>query len=422
MGNTTIQAPTPSAQESAIYDMILSQINQYNDYNQMMMPIQMQQAGYKWEWKPEYLDEEGNVIETSETVDNPEAIAQKAEYEKQIKSLQDQLAYLQQSNTPEAQSEINNIQNQIASIQTKINALELTTTTEVKPQMGSSEYGSWVEMDDEEYYNSLNTQEKLQYDLQKAQAERSLAAIEGTLEFSPALEEQRQKEWDQLKEVYGTIEGDSWDTATASDTVGQQNLDQFKRRWTMMEEAVRHGQAGSDVQSAAIASGLTTGQTANKIGTTQALGSGYGASIPMYQSVLNPLQQYNMGGWQTNVYNAANQSAQSGSLLGAGSSILTTALLLARMSSRDFKTDIKKQTKADEDRALKLILKNRSYKYKYKPEMGLGNDPQLGPIVEESPREIVAPGGKAINLGNTIELQSMAIKALARKLEKRRSA
>ena len=416
MGSTTIEAPTPSSQESQIYDTILSQINQYNDYNQMMMPIQMKQAGYEWQYKSEYLDEEGNLKPDVAYREDPEEL-------KKRDALWGQ--YNQLVNSPEYNNPMDrSVYKQAEAIKAQAEAMTEKFRKEKSewagPKEGDINYGQWAEMSDEAYYGSLNAQEKLQYDLQKAQAERSLAAIEGTLDFSPALEEQRQKEWDQLKQVYGTIEGDDWANATASDTVGQQNLDQFKRRWTMMEEAVRHGQAGSDIQSAALASGLTTGQTANRIGTTQALGQGYGASIPMYQSVLNPMQQYNMAGWQTGVYNAANQSAQTGSLLGLGGMLGVGLLRLA--SSKEYKTGLKTQTKEAEDKALKLIMKTRSYKYKYKPEMNLGNKTHLGTITEESPREIVAPGGKAINLGDKLELQSMAIKALARKIQKRRSA
>jgi len=387
-----IPNPEPSAQEQELYDLIISQIEQYNDYNQMMMPFQLQQAGYeKYYTDPEQqnlnkLYQKYQSVQKYQNSENPE------EYEQWRQAYLELEKAIQESPYEFAVDQFKNISKDWDS--------------------------SYRKMSDEDYYNSLNAQEKLQYDLQKSQAERSLAAIEGTLEFSPALEEQRQKEWDQLKQVYGTIEGDSWDTASASDTVGQQNLDQFKRRWTMMEEAVRHGQAGSDVQSAALASGLTTGQTANKIGTTQAIGSTIGGSIPMYQSVLNPLQGYNMAGYQANIYNQANRSAQWGSILGTGAMLGGLALF----SSKDYKTGLKKQSKEAEDRALKLIMKTRSYKYKYKPEMKMGNKVHLGTITEESPKEIVTPGGKAINLGDKLELQSMAIKALARKLEKRRSA
>ena len=136
----------------------------------------------------------------------------------------------------------------------------------------------------------------------------------------------------------------------------------------------------------------------------------------MYQSVLGPQQAYNQMGYQAGIYNQANRANMFGSLLGAGTTLGAAWLL----SSKDYKKDIKPQTKADEERALKLITKTKSYKYKYKPEIKLGNEIHLGTIAEESPKEF--SNGKMINLGDKVELHGMAIKALARKIQRRKSA
>ena len=415
--DTTIEAPKPSEQEQALYDQMLAQIDQYTDYQQMMLPIQMEQAGYDWEWK------EGIDPEAMEYVPDQALLDQKTDYQSQVDQLNQEIKRLSQlsgqgQTIAEHKQRIKELTSAMSKIDTQLKEAEEGWEP---PQIGDADYGQWRELSDEEAYERMSESERLAYDLQKAQSERSLAAIEGRLDPSQATLDQMQREWEALRETYGTIEGDDWETATASDTVGQQNLQKFKERWTSYLDAVRHGQAGSDIQSAVIGTGLTTDQTRNQIGTTQAIGQGMGGSIPMYQSLLAPYQAYNQMGYQANIYNQANRASQFGSLLGTGTT-LASAALLGALSSKKYKKDIKSQSKSDEDKALKLLMKTRSYKYKYKPEVGAGEATRLGTIVEESPKEMVADNGEMIDLGAKIELQSMAIKALARRLEKKRRA
>jgi hypothetical protein len=56
------------------------------------------------------------------------------------------------------------------------------------------------------------------------------------LVLTPSLIKQRDKEFLQLKEAYNTIRGDTWETATGIDSIGQQNLQAFKDRWEQILE------------------------------------------------------------------------------------------------------------------------------------------------------------------------------------------
>jgi hypothetical protein len=133
----------------------------------------------------------------------------------------------------------------------------------------------------------------------------------------------------------------------------------------------------------------------------------------MLGSLLQPYQQYNMAGYQAQAANQASRNAQFGSILG-----LLGMLGGAAISSREYKTDIKKKSTKDEDKALQSLLDTPSYDYRYKKRMGLGNKRHISSMTEESPKEIVTANGKAIDINDKLEFQSMAIKALAREVKR----
>jgi chemotaxis protein histidine kinase CheA len=383
------ETPEASDEEKALQQEILRQLQDQQDWLEEMKPIQMKEMGYTKD--DPALSEEDKTLKTEYETKNKRFEEIKA----QMQSLEDNMTV-----------------DNAASVKKQMEALakEAQTLTpflsENKTKYDSFGIGGWREMTEDEYYASLNEREKAQYNLNKAQVERSTKALAGELELSEPLLDQKQKEFDELKQVYG-IEGDTLETAQGTDTVSTQNLSDFKKRWAQVEEAQRFGQSSSAMEASIMSSGLTTSQTQSNIGTMAGIGTGN--TTGGYGSLLQPYQFYNMAGYQANAQNAANKSATTASLIGAAAYL---------WSSKKFKKDIKAKTPKEEDEALKKIKKTKSYSYKYKPLMKMGDREHLGTLTEESPKEYVTLNGNAVDLGDKIEYLALGIKSLARKVDK----
>ena len=59
------------------------------------------------------------------------------------------------------------------------------------------------------------------------------------------LQRMRDQEFGLLKEAYSTIQGDTWETAEASDTVGQKNIQAFRDRWEKILEENEYSSWGN---------------------------------------------------------------------------------------------------------------------------------------------------------------------------------
>ena len=384
------EAPQPTPEETALQQEILRQLQDQQDWLEELKPIQMKEMGYTRD--APVLTEEDKALKTEYETKNKRY----GEIQSQIKSLVDNMTV---DNAVSIKKQIDALNNEAKTLTPFL--------SENKTKYDSFlEEGDWREMTEDEYYASLNEREKSQYNLNKAQIERSTKALAGELELSEPLLDQKQKEFDELKQVYG-IEGDTLETAQGTDTVSTQNLSDFKKRWAQVEEAQRYGQSSSSVEAAILGSGLTTGQTQSNIGTMAGIGTGN--TTGGYGSLLQPYQFYNMAGYQASAQGAANKSATTSSLIGAAAYL---------WSSKKFKKDIKAKTPKEEDEALKKIKKTKSYSYKYKPLMKMGDREHLGTLTEESPKEYVTLNGNAVDLGDKIEYLALGMKSLARKVDK----
>ncbi len=401
MSTTTVQAPEPSAEESAIYSEILSLITQQQAWNQMMMPEYAHQMHYK--------------IQEAAGEAPAEMYTQQSEYQEKYDYWQDRYNKYKdawQANPSdtgswkkykEAEEEFSKIRSQLNILNDRITTYEETTSQE------------WVKMTDEEWYNDPETTdtERAQWDAYQAQLERYNKALAGEIPLTETMINQKQSEFEQLKQTFPTISGSSIDDATATDTIGIQNLNEFKKRWAEVEEAQRYGELSTAAQSTIGLTGLTTDLARSNIGTLAAIGGDNTSTISQYGSLLQPYMAYTQAGYQAQAANAATQASMYGSLLGLGG-MLGGALLA---SSKKYKTNIKAKTKRDEDKALIEMKKTKSYEYEYKPEMKLGSERHLGTLTEESPKEYVTAKGDMVNLGDKLEFTNMAIKALDRKID-----
>jgi len=275
--------------------------------------------------------------------------------------------------------------------------------------------GEWIQMTDNEWYNSSMTtdRQRQEWDIAGKQMKRYEQALAGEIPLTQQMKDQKQTEFRQLADASG-ITGDTVENAQAEDTIGVQKLGEFQKRWGLVEEAQRYGELGTAGQAALQGSSLTGNLATQKVGTLSGIGQNYGGLANQFGNLLQPYQMYNQMDYQASAQNQSNQMQQQGSLLNLGG-MLGAAYL---MSSRTYKKDIKAKTPKDEDKALKSIRDTKSYEYRYKNYMGFGKDKMLGAIAEESPDEVTTPDKKAINLGNKIELVSMGLKSLARKIDK----
>ena len=275
------------------------------------------------------------------------------------------------------------------------------------------EGGEWIQMTDNEWYNSSMTtdRQRQEWDIAGKQMKRYEQALAGEIPLTQQMKDQKQTEFRQLADASG-ITGDTVENAQAEDTIGVQKLGEFQKRWGLVEEAQRYGELGTTGQAMLQSQGLTNNLATQKVGTLSGIGNW--SNNVNFGSLLQPYQAYNQMGYQASAQNQSNQMQQQGSLLNLGG-MLGAAYL---MSSRTYKKDIKAKTPKDEDKALKSIRDTKSYEYRYKNYMGFGKDKMLGAIAEESPDEVTTPDKKAINLGNKIELIGMGLKSLARKMDK----
>jgi len=400
MYSSNVEAPQPSSQEQSIYDILLQLITEQQEYNQQMMPDIMHQLHYKKAvttpaGEADYTEEQKKIIDQREST------------QKQIDEFNHQLQQgpLSQNHL----NQLNRLKQDLIDLDNQINTFEKTATEE--------EY-TWERMTDEEWYDDPNTTdtERDQWDIYQSTLERQKKALAGELPLTQQMIDQKQQEFDQLKTTFN-IEGDTPDTAKANDTIAVQNLNEFKKRWQITEEAQRYGELTSGAQNLLQVSGLTTDLAQNKIG--QLYGAGDQSNLmQQYQSLLQPYQAYNMAQYQSDIYNQQSKQNMYGSWMNLGGMLggsIIGGLMLH--SSRKVKKNIKLKTRKDEDRALKELLDTKSYEYQYKKGMGFGDGKHLGSIAEESPDSITNKDKTMINLGSKLELMGMGIKALARKLE-----
>ncbi|KKL90554.1 hypothetical protein LCGC14_1903540 [marine sediment metagenome] len=305
-----------------------------------------------------------------------------------------------------------------------------------------NEDGSFVKMTEEEFLESLSGADKLSYENLTLALEREKKALLGELPLSVAGQQQKAKEFATFKEAMARsgnpITGDDPGTATATTTAGIQGLQAFNERFGLLEEAERFGQLTQGSQLILAKQGITSDIGARRTaGLMQFPGATSGASVTapnfggaasQFAGLLQPYQfnrslqfRSSLADFSVNAQarqqESANRSAQFGGMLGTAG-MLGAAAIIA--SKRSYKKDIRRASHREEDRALEIVEGMKTYTYRYKGESSK-SPKRYGLMVDNAPWEIVSADKEGLDVGRTMGALIGATRALARKMDRRRS-
>lgn len=230
-------------------------------------------------------------------------------------------------------------------------------------------------MTDEERIAQMSPTEKSNYDILQLQQQRQLAALQGNLPVSPALEQDIAKQEATMNESLSRQLGSGWATTTS----GIQAKSQFDQRAEALREAARRDEMTTG-------EGLMLSQEGYMTGSNQAQQqayTGYGQRLfPLIQGYGQAQQpyQYNRGlEMQANQLNAqSNSSALGGlgSLFGSAASAYGSYAGLATIAASDrrLKTNL-------------ILLDNVNginiYSFNYLANKGLPKEKQIGVIAQD---------------------------------------
>lgn len=246
-------------------------------------------------------------------------------------------------------------------------------------------------------------------------------ALSGQLPVSSATLQEEGRGFSAAKEALtsrgANITGDSWQTATGSDSASIENLNRLRQTYQVSNEAEQQGILNSMQGYRNAAS--TTDYLSQATG---AYGPGAGSAaigngVSLASSAMQPYYNQRMMGYNTQVTNAQLQSQQQAAiygLIGQGIGAGGSAAIL-KYSSRDFKKDIIEMTPEDEEGALSSLRKPKTYRYRYKWEDEKAPE-TTGFMAEEAPDTMRR--GRMIDLGENISLLTSAVRALDRKMTK----
>lgn len=110
--------------------------------------------------------------------------------------------------------------------------------------------------------------------------------------------------------------------------------------------------------------------------------------------------------------------AGGGAAAGAGAGAAGSAALFGLASARRFKKNIAPATKREEDEALEMVmdLKTKTYRYKHEPK---SVPKRMGLLADEAPAALVTPDRQGLDVGRMVGLLTAATRALARQTERR---
>ena len=310
-GKFQVEAPQPSQQELDIYDEIFAMLQDQQAYSEAMMPIYLQEAGYKEVRTPyEATTEETEALERRESL-----LTEKENLESKIGGASPMGKRIYGA-------QIDLVDKKIAELDREYDIPKL----QEKLDEGVLSYESIT-------YEEMTPTQQKEYDVYQTQLDRYQKALAGEIPLTQQMIDQKQQEFEQLKSSIGTITGNDPETATATDTIGIQNLNEFKKRWGMVEEAQRYGELGTAGQAVLGTAGLTTDLSAKRIGTLGAIGSSQAGTMQGYAGLLQPYQAYTQAGYQAQAQNVATRAQMLGSLLGLGGMLGAGALSSGAIAS-----------------------------------------------------------------------------------------
>lgn len=278
---------------------------------------------------------------------------------------------------------------------------------------------------DKEAVNTYAAKQKALQDQQdrisSLELDRYEKALSGQLPVSSATLQEEDRGFKAAKEALTSrgadITGDSWQTATGSDSASIENLNRLRQTYQVSNQAEQQGILNS-MQGYRNAASTTDylSQASGAYGPG-AGGAAVGNGVSLASTAMQPYYNQRMMGYNTQVTNAQLQSQQQAAiygLIGQGVGAAGSAAIL-KYSSRDFKKDIIEMTPEDEEGALSSLRKPKTYRYRYKWEDEKAPE-TTGFMAEEAPDTMRR--GRMIDLGENISLLTSAVRALDRKMTK----
>ncbi len=295
---------------------------------------------------------------------------------------------------------------------------------------------------EEEILTGMTKARRQQYDLQQMAGERERQALAGELPIPQVVEDKLSEgervQTDQLEKMLGP----NWALSTPG-----QNL---RVQQEQSRAAIRSGVQQGSLDSAAALDQINSNINAVMSGQTGALQSQmYGAGLQQYgqmmglpsrtAGLLSPygelagvyqqerVNQYTgeLQGQATGAqrWKGAAAGAATGAALGTGSGGpgYGTAIgagiggLIGYFSGKKMKKNIKKIPPQKEEDVLKEMMGTKHYEYDYKGEPD-NSRKYMGMMANEAPESVT--DGKTINVQNMLGLHNMALKALAKKVER----
>lgn len=275
------------------------------------------------------------------------------------------------------------------------------------------------QIEKEKSYNDLL---KSQNEITNLQLERQKKALAGDLPVSEGTSQRKAQEFQQFKEQMARagnpVFGDTPEGAYSNTTAGIQALKAFQSNWKLVEDSERRGELTTGAQLLNQSVGLSSGLRSDSLTSPVIPDLGTGKMLPAYMSALQPYQMQRQGQFQANATNATNDAQREAGLMSLVGQGLGSGAALYALSSKDFKKDIEE---TDGKGSLEKLRKTKMYKYNYKDEPSGGKHAHMGFITEHSPREVVSPDGKKLDIVSTLGMLTSSIKELDAKMSKFKS-
>lgn len=283
-GGGDVQVPEPTPEERELQAQQLAILKQQQAENEQLKPILLAQLGYKVV--------NGQLVPMTEA----ERYATLSERERQQAELERRSAEAMLSSQTLNQERLG-LEKQQMDLQRQILEAQLSGQ------------------------RSLEERLKDQADIDRAMQERQLAALEGRLPVSPALEQNINNQRKKLEQTLSSRLGPNWMLSTP----GIQAIQQFEQSAELSREEARRGQLamGAQILSPYQATQLSPAQVAyplvNRESTAPALGlyssQNYGL-LDRVPGLLQPYQTQRQMGLQADMANTQNRTSLAGATLG----------------------------------------------------------------------------------------------------------
>lgn len=311
-GTTVVEAPKPSAEESALMSEQAETLRDYSDYQELLLPIQLEQAGYEL-----ITDADGNQsiqpIEGYQSLQDTQIELAQAAADLNQQILQGQLSQ------QEAQQAFMDKQLEIAQ-SSQESLLDYLNKGPTELEQELSEIGL-------------------------LQADRLKSALMGELPVAEATTQAYEKDKERLAENLARKLGPDWETSTP----GIQAQNELEQRWQVIMDAEKRGEinqgAGLFQSGVGLAgnlnnntfqqrlstsgyntSGLTNMSSPYNPGALGNISAGYQGVLGGYSQSYQPYQYYSGLGLEADMFNAEQKNQATAGLWGGLGNIAGMAL------------------------------------------------------------------------------------------------